>query len=115
MSRKAHEGIERSFEYHTEKTEEQLESGRAPHPKPKSKFKPKGIDPAYPNRNFVKMSYENKGENYYEHLYPMHSMGQSPSVRENRKPSHYGHSIGQRAGKLRLSGTAGAHRIGKRK
>lgn len=31
-----------------------------------------------------------------------------------RKPSGFRHGIGQRAGKLRISGKPGAHRIGKR-
>lgn len=77
------------------------------------KSHPKGIDPAHPNRNFVKMSYENKGEDYYEYLYPM-SMTPGGHAQSHKKASNYGHSIGQRAGKLRLSGSKGAHRIGKR-
>lgn len=77
------------------------------------KSHPKGIDPAYPNRSFVKMSYENKGEDYYEHLYPSYS-GFGGHAQSQKKASHFGHSIGQRAGKLRLSGAKGAHRLGKR-
>lgn len=99
-------------EYHkTEKAEEAMETGRSSSPKPRSKYKPKGIDPAYPNKNFVKASYENKGENYYEHIYSMFPMGGGEPT---RKASGYGHSIGQRAGKLRLSGNPSAHRIGRR-
>jgi hypothetical protein len=77
------------------------------------KSTPKGIDPAYPQKNFVKASFENKGETdgYMDYMYP--------GITErtdtlSKKPSGYGHSIGQRAGKLRYSGKAGAHRIGKR-
>jgi len=77
---------------------------------------PKGIDPAYPNENFVKSSFINKGQtdDYYEYLWNSPgNYGRIP-VSEKAKSSGYGHSIGQRAGKLRLSGTKGAHRIGKR-
>lgn len=74
------------------------------------KSHPKGIDPASPQKNFVKAYYENRGEDYYEHMYPM--MGSSSA--SEPKSSGYGHGVGQRAGKLRLSGMPGAHRIGKR-
>lgn len=70
------------------------------------KSHPKGIDPAYPQKNFVQAAAENHGEDYFQYMYPM-----APPV---KKASHFGHSIGQRAGKLRLSGMKGAHRIGKR-
>lgn len=75
------------------------------------KSHPKGIDPAYPQKNFVEACYDNHNESregYFEYMY---GGAQVPT----KKASHYGHSIGQRAGKLRLSGMAGAHRIGKRK
>lgn len=75
------------------------------------KSHPKGIDPAYPNKNFVKACYENKGEDPWPHIYG-YSMGSEPVG--SRKASGYGHSIGQRAGKLRTSGNPKAHRIGKR-
>lgn len=77
------------------------------------KSTPKGIDPAYPNKNFVKASFENKDDmdGYYKYMYGDYT--QNDSVLK-KKASGYGHSIGQRAGKLRLSGAAGAHRIGKR-
>jgi hypothetical protein len=77
------------------------------------KSTPKGIDPAYPNKNFVKTSYENKGnmEGFSEYMYG--SYNQDDFILKKRA-SGYGHSIGQRAGKLRLSGKAGAHRVGKR-
>lgn len=74
------------------------------------KSHPKGIDPAYPQKNFVQAAAENHGEDYYESLYPMYGSAAAPV----KKASHFGHSIGQRAGKLRLSGMKGAHRIGKR-
>jgi hypothetical protein len=86
-----------------------MESGKHSGPKPRSKYKPKGIDPAYPNKNFVKASYENKGEDYYAQEYTGFFAAKPP-----RKSSGYGHSIGQRVGKLRLSGDPKAHRIGKR-
>lgn len=82
------------------------------------KSHPKGIDPAYPNRNFVDMTYVNHHDTQdglMEEKYgPFNQFNNSTAPRE-RKASHFGHSIGQRAGKLRLSGTPGAHRIGKRK
>lgn len=74
------------------------------------KSHPKPIDPAYPQTNFVKACAENHGEDYYEYMYPMAGNG-TPLP---QKSSGYGHGIGQRAGKLRLSGKPGAHRIGKR-
>lgn len=76
------------------------------------KSHPKGINPAYPQKNFVQASFENKGEKdkFFDELYGSYPLaGPSPS-----KTSHFGHSIGQRAGKLRLSGNPRAHRIGKR-
>lgn len=83
---------------------------------PKAPFKshPKGIDPAYPNRNFVKMSYDNKGDDrgFFEYMYGGGYPGTDAAL--GKKASGYGHGIGQRAGKLRLSGRKGAHRIGKR-
>lgn len=80
------------------------------------KSHPKGIDPAYPQKNFVDAAYDNHNEtreDYYKQVYGEHIYPQSTKPRET-KASHYGHSIGQRAGKLRLSGMKGAHRIGKR-
>lgn len=119
---KVHAQIRGSIgEYHSsEKSEEAMESGKHSGPKPRSKYKPKGIDPAYPNKNFVKAHYENKGDSqgFSDHLYgPINGPFASPYSRnENptRKASGYGHSVGQRAGKLRLSGSPKAHRIGKR-
>ncbi len=80
------------------------------------KSHPKGIDPAYPNRNFVKMTYDNKGDDqgFFEYMYGGYGYPGNDSTKVGKKASGYGHSIGQRAGKLRLSGKAGAHRIGKR-
>jgi len=81
------------------------------------KSHPKGIDPAYPNRNFVKMTFDNKGDDqgFFEYMYGGNGYPGSKSTQDgSKKASGYGHSIGQRAGKLRLSGKAGAHRIGKR-
>lgn len=78
------------------------------HPK---KSTPKGIDPAYPQKNFVKASYENKGEDPWPHMYGSFPGSGGERV---RKASGFGHSIGQRAGKLRTSGNPNAHRIGKR-
>ena len=79
------------------------------------KSTPKGINFAAPNKNFVETWYDNHNESraeYYDYLY---SGTLDPNNQHSRKASHFGHSIGQRAGKLRLSGTPGAHRIGKRK
>ena len=79
------------------------------------KSRPKGIDPAYPQKNFVEACYDNHNEDrsdYFEFMYGPSSYPQP--IGRDRKSSSYGHSIGQRAGKLRLSGTKGAHRIGKR-
>lgn len=90
------------------------------------KSHPQPINPAYPQENFAeafefskkpsvrspvdKWSYDEhmKEDSYYKKSRP----------KEHRlvigSPHGYGHSIGQRAGKLRLSGMKGAHRIGKR-
>jgi len=83
------------------------------------KSHPKGIDPAYPNRNFVKMSFDNKNDpdGFFEYMYGGSGgmyPGSDSSKEGRKKASGYGHSIGQRAGKLRTSGKVGAHRIGKR-
>jgi len=79
------------------------------------KSTPKGIDFANPQKNFVKASFDNKDDpsGFWDYMYG--SPVSSGSEPRSRKASGYGHNIGQRAGKLRLSGTAGAHRIGKRK
>lgn len=83
------------------------------------KSTPKGIDPAYPNKNFVKTSYENKDDmkGWYKYMYGDGGAGLygDGGHGTTRKTSHaHGHSIGQRAGKLRMSGMKGAHRIGRR-
>jgi len=79
---------------------------------------PKGIDPAYPNKNFVKTYYENRGDmdGFYEYMYGSPASVNGPGGQGNiRKNSNaHSHGIGQRAGKLRLSGNKSAHRIGKR-
>ena len=79
------------------------------------KSHPKGIDPAYPQKNFVEAYYENHDidRGFLEYMYPWSGPGGTKEISPN-KSSGYGHSIGQRAGKLRLSGVKGAHRIGKR-
>lgn len=80
-----------------------------------AKSHPKGIDPAYPQKNFVKASFENKNnmQGWYDYMYggPFNPDGSDPP---KKKASGFGHGVGQRAGKLRLSGKAGAHRIGKK-
>jgi hypothetical protein len=88
---------------------------KAPTPKPRSKFTPKGIDPAYPNRNFVKMSYTNRGDDqgFWDYMYSPSYPG-TDANKPGKKSSGWGHGIGQRAGKLRLSGNKSAHRLGKR-
>ena len=75
-----------------------------------TKSTPKGIDPAYPNKNFVKTYYENRGDmdGYYEYMYPrsasIYGDGGQGNVR--KKSNAHGHGVGQRAGKLRLKGCA---------
>jgi hypothetical protein len=84
------------------------------------KSHPKGIDPAFPQKNFVEASFLNKGEKdeFRDYMYGTYNINLEKFVtdddRNQKKPSGFGHSIGQRAGKLRYSGTKGAHRIGKR-
>lgn len=84
------------------------------------KSTPKGIDPANPQKNFVKAYYDNRGdrEGFDEYMYgpsgTWDKKGNYIAPDTSKKSSGYGHSIGQRAGKLRLSGAKGAHRIGKR-
>lgn len=82
------------------------------------KSHPKGIDPASPNKNFVKASYENHNDmdGYYKYMYGDngYGLGGQPVSPQGPKTSGFGHGIGQRAGKLRTSGNPRAHRIGKR-
>ncbi len=80
------------------------------------KSTPKGIDPAYPQKNFVKAYYENRNDmdGFYKYMYGGAPLGPQGAGEIKKKASGYGHSIGQRGGKLRYSGTAGAHKIGKR-
>jgi len=79
------------------------------------KSHPHKIDMANPQMNFVEACAVNHGENKYDALYgPVAQFPEEPKPAHYRKSSTFGHSIGQRAGKLRLSGTPGAHRIGKR-
>lgn len=82
------------------------------------KSHPKGIDPANPNKNFVKACYENHNdrEEFFDYMYGSFTNPMFPNDygERTRKASGYGHSIGQRAGKLRTSGASNAHRIGKR-
>lgn len=81
---------------------------------PPKKSKPTGIDPASPQKNFVKASFDNKGDGdgFFEYMYGGSSYYGGEPIK--KKASGYGHSIGQRAGKLRTSGDPRAHRIGKR-
>jgi hypothetical protein len=76
------------------------------------KSHPVHVDATNPSPNFVEMCYRNHGdkEGYYDMMYG----GPDKFTSEPRKASGYGHGIGQRAGKLRLSGRSNAHRIGKR-
>jgi hypothetical protein len=80
------------------------------------KSHPHRIDPANPQMNFVEAAAINHGESKYEALYgPCGAIGEDPPPAHYRKPHNtHGHSIGGRAGKLRLSGNPSAHRIGKR-
>ena len=75
------------------------------------KSTPKGIDPGYPQKNFVKAYYENRGDTgeFSEYMYGGYGQG---NIR--KKSNAHGYGVGQRAGKLRYSGMPGAHRIGKR-
>jgi hypothetical protein len=81
-----------------------------------TKSTPRGIDPAQPNRNFVEMYYANRGDKdgYSEYKYP--PIGEMDTWPFRSVPEKKPHSFGgsQKAGKLRVSGTKGAHRIGKR-
>lgn len=77
----------------------------------------RNFDPANPQVNFVKATFENKGDRdgFYKYMYGDYScgpMGEGYNVR--KKASGFSHGVGQRAGKLRLSGSKGAHRLGKR-
>lgn len=80
------------------------------------KSHPKGIDPANPQKNFVKASYENKNDmdGWYEYMYGGSSLCGDNNTPPRRTHNVHGHAIGQRAGKLRYSGNPKAHRIGKR-
>jgi hypothetical protein len=80
----------------------------------RSKFRPKGIDPANPQMNFVKKHYDNKGDpdGFYEYMYGSVFAGDgTDEVR--KKPSGYRANFHKRDGKLRLSGAKNAHRLGK--
>lgn len=78
------------------------------------KSHPHHIDMAKPQVNFVEACAINHGENFFDYMYGNAGVpyGSGPPA---PKSSGYGHGIGQRAGKLRLSGSPGAHRIGARK
>lgn len=86
----------------------------------KSKYVPTGIDPANPQKNFVEATFKNKGDDrgFSDYMYGRYDDKQGIFVnndnRNNKKASGYGHSVANRSGKLRLSGSSGAHRIGKR-
>lgn len=88
---------------------------------------PKPVDIAYPQENFVEAYEFNRktsvrspveGYEYRAHMREDDNYYKESKPKEHRlvigAPHGYGHSIGQRAGKLRLSGKSGAHRIGKR-
>lgn len=83
-----------------------------------AKYSPPPLDPANPQRNFVKATYENKGDlsGFYDYMYgsPGPCCANGEGYKISRKASGYSHGVGQRSGKLRLSGSKGAHRIGKR-
>lgn len=80
------------------------------------KSHPHHIDMANPQVNFVEASYINHRDKdgFFEYMYPSDSYSGKfdPPA---KKASGFGHGIGQRAGKLRLSGSSNAHRIGQRK
>ncbi len=82
------------------------------------KSTPKGIDPAYPNRNFVKTCYVNHDDmsGFYDYMYgtPEGNFGVGGQGTTRKKSNVHGYGVGQRAGKLRYSGASNAHRIGKR-
>lgn len=77
------------------------------------KSHPKGIDPANPQKNFVETTFTNKGDTsgFQEYMWGNYH---NPCCPPAKKASGFSHGVGQRAGKLRLSGVKGAHRIGKR-
>lgn len=82
------------------------------------KSHPKGIDPAFPQKNFVEATFINKDENdkFRDYMYGSYNVNLNKFMtdddRNGKKASGFGHAIGGRAGKLRLSGMKGAHRIG---
>lgn len=94
-------------------------------PKIKKSY-PKEVNITYPQENFVeayefnkKPSVRSPGNKWDTE----DAMREDSYMKESRPkeyrlirgmPHGYGHSVGQRAGKLRLSGAKGAHRIGKR-
>lgn len=82
------------------------------------KSHPHHIDPANPQVNFVEASYINHRdkEGFFDQMYgPMRGSMYDKFDPPAKKSSSFGHSIGQRAGKLRTSGASNAHRVGQRK
>lgn len=98
-----------------------------------AKYHPRGINPAAPQENFAlyysfgqkdkvparmqgvvsKWQYQDACRPHPEGCpYDIISAQERKFVKGSA--SGYGHGVGQRAGKLRTSGKAGAHRIGKR-
>lgn len=92
---------------------------------PKKSY-PKPIAVAYPQENFVEAYEFNRKPSVRSPLngtWEGRDMENNDYMKESKPkeyrlatgaPHTYGHSVGQRAGKLRLSGAKGAHRIGKR-
>lgn len=80
------------------------------------KSHPAHVDPANPQVNFVEACYINHRDRdgFYDMMYGPPGSMYNRFEPEPKKASGYGHSIGGRAGKLRLSGNSNAHRIGKR-
>lgn len=102
--------------------EDDIKSAKNPKYPPK-KSCPTGIDPAYPQKNFVRASFANKNktdannEEYYNYMYGIPGAKRRMEGRsESEKKPHnvHGYSAMQRVGRLRTSGSGKAHRIGKR-
>lgn len=97
-----------------------LVSGRHSHPKPRAKYVPKGIDPAFPQKNFVQATFINRGKGDHEGWLKAKygfgdGVGYGPAMhgyKVKNEPHGYGHKA--KRGKLRLSGNSRAHRIGSR-
>jgi|SRR4029077_5402546 len=86
---------------------------------PPKKSCPTGIDPEFPQKNFVKTSFDNKGQKdeYYKYMYGDYMVDSRMTGRQaSEKKAHnvHGYKSSEKQGRLRLSGSGRAHQIGKR-